>query len=195
MAEEPRRRGAVRTEELLRVTLELAADEGYAGLSIEAVARRAGVGKHTIYRRWPSMAALLLDALSRVWTTDLDYHDTGDVRADLREQFLRSAPALAAPPIGPVYRALIAEAQADETLRATLHDRFLRTVEERTLARIVRAQRAGQLVAGADLAFPAEVLCGTLYYRSLLSTRLVDEQAVDALLDMFMAAYGRSSGA
>ena len=191
MAEEPRRRGAARTDELLRTTLEVAAEDGYAGLSIEAVARRAGVGKHTIYRRWPSMAALLLDALSRVWTTDLDYHDTGDVRADLREQFLRSAPALAAPPIGPVYRALIAEAQADEALRATLHERFLRTVEERTLARIVLAQQAGELVAGVDLTFPAEVLCGTLYYRHLLSTRVADEAAVDALLDMFMAAYGR----
>ncbi len=191
MAEEPRRRGAARTDELLRTTLELATEGGYAGLNIEAVARQAGVGKHTIYRRWPSMAALLLDALSRVWTTDLDYHDTGDIRADLREQFLRSAPALASPPIGPVYRALIAEAQASETLRATLHERFLRTVEERTLARIVRAQQAGELVAGVDLTFPAEVLCGTLYYRHLLSTRVVDETTVDALLDMFMAAYGR----
>ena len=190
MAERPRRRGAARTDELLQVTLELAAEVGYAGLNIEAVARRAGVGKHTIYRRWPSMAALLLDALSRVWTTDLDYHDTGDVRADLREQFLRSAPALASPPIGPVYRAVIAEAQADETLRATLHDRILRTVEERTLARITRAQETGELVGGVDLTFPAEVLCGTLYYRHLLSTRVVDEVAVDALLDMFMAAYG-----
>ncbi len=190
MPEEPRRRGAARTDELLKVTLELATQAGYAGLNIEAVARRAGVGKHTIYRRWPSMAALLLDALSFVWTTDLDYHDTGDVRADLREQFLRSAPALATPPIGPVYRAVIAEAQGDETLRATLHERFLRTVEERTLARITRAQEAGQLVGGVDLTFPAEVLCGTLYYRHLLSTRAVDEAAVDGLLDMFMAAYG-----
>lgn len=188
---EPRRRGAARTAELLDVTLELAGEAGYAGLSIEAVARRAGVGKHTIYRRWPSMAALLLDALARVWATDLDYRDTGDVRADLREQFLRSAPALAAPPIGPVYRAVIAEAQADEALRATLHERFLRTVEESTLARITRAQEAGELVDGVDLAFPAEVLCGTLYYRYLLSTRVADEQTVDALLDMFMAAYAR----
>ncbi|WIY01442.1 TetR/AcrR family transcriptional regulator [Amycolatopsis mongoliensis] len=191
MAEEPRRRGAARTDELLQVTLDLAAEVGYAGLSIEAVARRAGVGKHTIYRRWPTMAALLLDALSRAWTTDLGYHDTGDVRADLREQFLRSAPALAAPPIGPVYRAVIAEAQADEGLRATLHDRFLRTVEESTLARITRAQEAGELVGGVDLTFPAEVLCGTLYYRYLLSNRVADETTVDALLNMFMAAYGR----
>ena len=191
VAEEPRRRGAARTAEILDVTLALAGEAGYAGLSVEAVARRAGVGKHTIYRRWPSMAALLLDALSHVWTTGLDYRDTGDVRADLREQFLRSAPALAGPPIGPVYRAVIAEAQADETLRATVYDRFLSTVEQRTLDRITRAQEAGELVPGADLTFPAEVLCGTLYYRHLLSTRVVDEKTVDDLLDMFMAAYGR----
>ena len=185
----PRRRGAARTNELLQVTLDLAAEVGYAGLTIEAVARRAGVGKHTIYRRWPSKAALLLDALSRVWTTDLDYHDTGDVRADLREQFLRSAPALSTPPIGPVYRALIAEAQSDPARRATLHERFLLTVERHTLDRITRAQHAGELVADVDLEFAAEVLCGTLYYRSLLSTRVIDEDTVDDLLDMFMAAY------
>ncbi|RCG15652.1 TetR/AcrR family transcriptional regulator [Streptomyces diacarni] len=186
----PRRRGAARTEELLQVTLDLAVEVGYAGLSIEAVARRAGVGKHTIYRRWSSMAELLLDALSRAWTSDLDYRDTGDVRADLREQFLRSAPALSSPPIGPVYRAVIAEAQSDAALRATLHERFLVTVEQRTLERITLAQSTGELVDGVDLEFAAEVLCGTLYYRALLTDRPIDEAAVDGLLEMFMAAYG-----
>ncbi|MFE9820529.1 TetR/AcrR family transcriptional regulator [Streptomyces sp. NBC_00236] len=186
----PRRRGAARTEELLQVTLDLSAEVGYAGLSIEAVARRAGVGKHTIYRRWPSMPALLLDALNRAWTSDLDYRDTGDVRADLREQFLRSGLTLSDPPIGPVYRAVIAEAQADSVLRATLHERFLATVEQSTLERITHAQRIGQLAAEANLEFAAEVLCGALYYRSLLSTRPIDENVVDGLLDMFMAAYG-----
>ncbi|HEY9327385.1 MAG TPA: TetR/AcrR family transcriptional regulator [Streptomyces sp.] len=186
----PRRRGAARTDELLQATLDLAAEVGYAGLSIEAVGRRAGVGKHTIYRRWPSMPALLLDALSRVWASGLDYRDTGNVRADLREQFLRSGLALSSPPIGPVYRAVIAEAQADSRLRATLHERFLVTVEQSTLDRITRAQHSGELIAEANLEFAAEVLCGALYYRSLLSTRPIDEEAVDGLLDMFMAAYG-----
>jgi len=185
----PRRRGTARTDALLQVTLDLAAEVGYAGLSIEAIARRAEVGKHTIYRRWPSRTALLLDALNRAWTTDLDYRDTGDLRADLREQFLRSTSALTDPPIGPVYRAVIAEAQSDPALRATLHERFLRTVEQSTLDRITRAQHAGELRADADLTFAAEVLCGALYYRHLLTAMPVDENAVDGLLDMFMAAY------
>lgn len=171
------------------MTLDLATEVGYSGLSIEAVAKRAGVGKHTIYRRWPSIAALLLDALSVVWVSDLDYHDGADVRSDLREQFVRSSHALSTPPIGPVYRAVIAEAQGDASLRASVHERFLATVEQRTLDRILRAQRNGELVAGARLEYAAEVLCGTLYYRWLLTPRPIDDEAIDGLLDLFMAAY------
>jgi AcrR family transcriptional regulator len=181
---------------MLRTTLELAAEAGYAGLTLEAVARRARVSKHTIYRRWPSKATLLLDALGYVWTTDLDYGDSGDVRADLREQFVRSSNALSKPPIGPVYRAVIAEAQSDPDQRAELHRRFLSNVEERTLARVTRAQHTGELNPDVDLTFAAEVLCGALYYRHLVTARPVDASAVDSLLDMFMAAYAtrRDSG-
>ncbi|WAC56228.1 TetR/AcrR family transcriptional regulator [Gordonia sp. SL306] len=186
----PRRRGKERTHQLLEVTLELAAEDGYRGLTIEAVARRAGVGKHTIYRRWPSIVELLLDALNHVWITDLDYRRSGKIRADLREQFIRSSQALSNPPIGPIYRAVIAEVQADPALRATLHERFLATVEQRTLDRILAAQRGGELDPEADLDLAAEFLAGTLYYRFLLTTRPVDEHVIDALIDMFMAAYG-----
>lgn len=187
----PRRRGAERTRELLEATLEVAEESGYGGLTIEAVARRAGVGKHTIYRRWSNIAELLLDALSHVWISDLDYRGDGPVREDLREQFLRSSHALSTPPIGPVYRAVIAEAQSDPALREQLHERFLATVEQRTLDRVERAQRAGELNAEVDLRFAAEVLSGTLYYRWLLTPRPVDEEAIDGLLDMFTAAYAR----
>ena len=186
----PRRRGAERTTELLEAILALAEESGYKGMTIEAVARRAGVGKHTIYRRWSNIAELLLDALSHVWVSDLDYRDDGPVREDLREQFLRSSRALSTPPIGPVYRAVIAEAQSDPAVRDALYERFLVTVEQRTHARVQRAQLTGELDAEADLQFAAEVLSGTLYYRALLTPRPVDDAAIDGLLDMFMAAYG-----
>ncbi|WP_300265601.1 TetR/AcrR family transcriptional regulator [Microbacterium sp.] len=186
---EPRRRGEERTRELLEVTLQLAAEAGYRGLTIEAVARRAQVGKHTIYRRWPSIAQLLLDALNHVWVSDLDYHSAGNIRSDLREQFIRSSRALSSPPIGPIYRAVIAEAQADASLRKLLHERFLATVEQRTLDRLLLAQDHGELVADIDLTIAAEVLSGTLYYRWLLTPRPVDEQIIDGLIDMFLAAY------
>ncbi|MCK0089784.1 TetR/AcrR family transcriptional regulator [Rhodococcus sp. HNM0563] len=188
-ARAPRRRGEALTRQLLDVTLGLATEAGYRGLTIEAVAQRAGVGKHTIYRRWSSMPELLLDALNHVWITELDYHTTRGIRADLREQFRRSVHALSTPPIGPVYRAVIAEAQADPELRKTLHERFLATVEQRTLDRIRLAQQHGELESGVDLTIPAEVLAGALYYRLLLTPRPVDEQVIDGLIDMFLAAY------
>ncbi|WP_167131575.1 TetR/AcrR family transcriptional regulator [Paramicrobacterium chengjingii] len=188
----PRRRGKERTLELLDVTLMLASEVGYRGLSIEAIARRAGVGKHTIYRRWSSISELLLDTLNHVWSSDLDYSMSGGVQEDLREQFIRSTRALSSPPLGPIYRAVIADAQSESSLRETIHKRFLVTVEERTLDRVRLAQTQGQLRPDVDLQYPAEVLAGTLYYRWLLTTRPVDENIIDGLIGMFMDAYGIS---
>lgn len=175
------------------MTLDLAAEVGYRGLTIEAIARRAGVGKHTIYRRWSSISELLLDALNHVWISDLDYRDTGGIREDLREQFVRSSRGLSRPPMGPIYRAVIADAQSDAELRETLHGRFLATVEQRTLDRVQLAQRHGQLRRDVDLTYAAEVLAGALYYRWLLTPLPIDEHAIDGLIGMFMDAYGESS--
>ncbi|MFJ8936756.1 TetR-like C-terminal domain-containing protein [Streptomyces sp. NPDC102365] len=112
---------------------------------------------------------------------------------DLREQFVRSGAALLSPAIRPVYRAVVIASQDDDALRERLYRQFLAVIEQRTLDRLTRAQRAGELVADADLTYPAEVLCGALYYRGLLSTRPVDEAAIDGLLDVFMAALRRLS--
>jgi AcrR family transcriptional regulator len=188
----PRRRGAERTRELLEVTLAMADEFGYSGLSIEAIARRAGVGKHTIYRRWPSLHELLLDALEYVWVSDFDYRTTGGIREDLREQFIRSSNGLKNPPLGPICRAVIAAAQSDEQLRETIHARFLATVESRTLARVRLAQDRGELRSDVDLEPTIDVLAGSLYYRFVLTTRPVDEGVIDALIDMFVDAYGRT---
>ena len=159
-------------------------------MTIEAIARRAGVGKHTIYRRWPSIGELLLDALNHVWSSELDYRSEGAIREDLREHFIRSSYALSHAPLGPIYRAVIAAAQSDESLRAAIHSRFLKTVEESTLERITLAQRQGQLKSDADLTAVVEVLVGALYYRWLLTDLTIDEGAVDGLVGMFMDAYG-----
>lgn len=76
----PRRAEAETT--ILRATLELLAQHGLEGLSMEAVAARAGVGKATIYRRWPSRKEMVAAAL-RSLTTDIEIPDTGSVRDDL----------------------------------------------------------------------------------------------------------------
>ncbi len=102
------------TRAIMRTTLELGGQEvGYAKLSIEAIATRAGVGKHTVYRRWPSKGALLLDSLLSLSDAVLDYADTGDVVADLRKQIYAAVDLLARAPFRPLFQALVGEAQHD----------------------------------------------------------------------------------
>src|SRR3954469_6843902 len=97
---------------ILTAARELLDKEGYAGFSIEAVARRARAGKPTIYRWWPSKAALLLEVYQRQKRVDIP--DSGSLEEDL-VGFLKNLFAhWRDTPSGSVYRSLIAEAQSDE---------------------------------------------------------------------------------
>ncbi|GAA3981201.1 hypothetical protein GCM10022384_33000 [Streptomyces marokkonensis] len=117
-------RRADRTEAILQSTLELAGESGFAKLGIEAVAARAGVGKHTVYRRRPSRGMLFLDAVPSSNKQGLDHRDTGDAVADLREVMTRAADLLGRVPWGPLYFRLLVTQQPlthdhiDRVLRA-----------------------------------------------------------------------------
>lgn len=180
-------RAADRTESIMRTTLDLAQETGYAKLSIEAVAARAGVGKHTIYRRWPSKGALFLDAVLSLNEPVLDYPDTGDVEADLRTQTHAAVDLLGRPPLGPLYQALVGEAQHDPAVAASLNDRFITPQAERTAARLTRAKEAGQLAAGFDVDLAMEILSGPLYFRFLITQQPITHEHIDRVLDALFA--------
>jgi AcrR family transcriptional regulator len=176
-------RTAVRTEVIMQATLNLAQEIGYAKLSIEAVAARAGVGKHTIYRRWPSKGLLFLDSLLSLKEPDLDYPDTGDVQADLRRQIYAAVDLLANPPWGPLYRALIGEAQHDPAVAAGLNERFIRPQTDKTIARLKSAQDQGQVSPDVDLDLVMAILSGPLYFGLLITQEPMTHDYVDRLLD------------
>lgn len=183
-------RAAERTETIMRAALDLAAEAGYARLSIEGVAARAGVGKHTIYRRWPSKGALFLDALLSLNAPALDYPDTGDIRADLRRQVHAVVDLLGRPPLAPLFRALIGEAQHDPAVAATLNERFVVPQTEKTVARLASARDQGQLDPGLDLGLAMELLSGPLYYRFLITGDPLTHDHVDRLLDALFDGMG-----
>ena len=107
-----RRAGRPRSEEadcaILDAALAALVEDGYAGMSIEGVAAKAGVGKATIYRRWKSKAEMLVEALHRRACFDVPLVDTGDLRADLLT-ILRAVHANMAGVAGPVMAAFAAE--------------------------------------------------------------------------------------
>jgi AcrR family transcriptional regulator len=92
---------------------------GLRVLSIEAIAKRAGVGKTTIYRWWPSKSAVVLDSLRVHFDASIGFPDTGSVIEDLRRQ-LRSLIRLLRGPAGAAVLALVAEGQHDQQLAQVL---------------------------------------------------------------------------
>ncbi|WP_018658005.1 TetR/AcrR family transcriptional regulator [Actinomadura flavalba] len=187
MADRRAARAADRTEAIMRATLDLARETGYAKLSIEAVAARAGVGKHTVYRRWSSRGLLFLDAVLSLNEQGLGYRDTGDIAADLREQMVRAVTLLGRPPWGPLFQALVGEAQHDPEVAAALNQRFVEPQTADTVARLDAAKDRGQLAPDFDAHLAMEILSGPLYYRLLVTQQPLTDAYIDRLLDALFA--------
>ncbi|GAA3617705.1 TetR/AcrR family transcriptional regulator [Nonomuraea rosea] len=180
-------RAVARTQVIMQSTLALAQESGYAKLSIEAVAARAGVGKHTIYRRWPSKGLLFLDSLLSLNEPVLDFPDTGDVLADLRQQTYAAVDLLANPPWGPLYQSLVGEAQHDPAVAAGLSERFIRPQTDRTVARLKSAQDQGQVAPDFDLDLVMAILSGPLYFRLLITQEPMTHDYVDRIFEALFA--------
>ena len=187
MTDTRNRRGASRTEAIMRTTLELGQEIGYAKLSIEAVAARAGASKHTIYRRWPSKGALLLDSLLSLHEPGLDYPDTGDIVADLRGQIYAAVDLMASPPFGHLFQALVGEAQHDPQVAAALNERFIAPQADKTVARLKAAHAQGQLSPDFDVDLAMAILSGPLYFQFLITQKPLTHEYVDRVLDALFA--------
>ncbi|MFL9827629.1 TetR/AcrR family transcriptional regulator [Rhodoplanes sp. SY1] len=119
------RRNPAAEAAILEAARALLAEKGYAGFSIDEVARRAGAGKPTIYRWWPSKADLFIAVYAADKAAAIAVPDTGELAADLSGytkalwRFWRETPS------GAAFRALIAEAQASEQAMIALREKFL----------------------------------------------------------------------
>ena len=108
---------------VLRATVELLGKSGYANLSVDAIARRAGTSKPAIYRRWPSKAHLVHEAAFPI-DDATELPDTGSLAGDVREMVRRSAGVLTTPAARAALPGIVAEVATDPTLHAKLLDRF-----------------------------------------------------------------------
>jgi AcrR family transcriptional regulator len=117
-----RRRGAALEEAVLRAAIDELLAVGYAGLTMDRVAERAGTNKNAIYRRWPSRAALAVAAYRQMSGGDLPLPDTGTLRGDTLE-LLRRANRTWSSPVGNVQRSLLAGVADDPELLALIQER------------------------------------------------------------------------
>jgi AcrR family transcriptional regulator len=196
-APDPKRRSARAREAILRATRELLPETGYGRLTIEGIAARAGVGKQTIYRWWPSKGAVVFDALledAGATAEDRALPDTGDIGRDLRTVLRETVEELLDPETDRLQRTITAEIQHDPALADELVARLLRPQMQATADRLRAAQEAGQLAPDIDVDLAAELLFGPLLHRWLLRTAPLDARYADALVAHVLSGLGRSAG-
>jgi AcrR family transcriptional regulator len=172
------RRGRPRSVEadqaILTATIDLASEVGIAGMSMDEVAQRAGVSKATIYRRWCSKEALVLDAL-RGAVLPFDDVDTGTLDGDLDLYVGELTRRFGTGPMNDVLPHLIEVSCHDETIRSSLDDYIrVRRVPLRTI--LTRGVERGELPAATDIDVTIDMLIGAFVYRRLLSHDTIDEQ-------------------
>jgi AcrR family transcriptional regulator len=183
----PGGRSARVRRDVLAATVDVLAEQGVAGFSIDAVAARAGVSKTTVYRRWPTTAALMTDAASAVLEMAIPVPNTGAVRTDLA-RVLEEALAFVTSPLGQalVHAALGApdRAEVSASLQLLWNRRFARLGEI-----IRRAVDRGELPRTVDGRFLLELLAAPLYFRLFIEREKVDRRYLKRVVDHLLAAF------
>jgi AcrR family transcriptional regulator len=196
VAPDPTRRSERSRRAILTAATDLVREIGYRKLTIEAIAARAGVGKQTIYRWWPSKGAVVLDGFLAAVNEnpdDLSLPDTGDVAADIRAVVRAIVAELADPALSGTTRALMSEMQDDLEFADMVRERLLGPQLAAIADRLRAAQHAGQLRADLDLSVAVELLVGPLYHRWLLRTAPLTEAYADAVTDLAIRALAPGS--
>ena len=172
---------------VLKATYELLSETGLGGVSVDAVCRRSGVAKTTVYRHWPSRTALVLDACSKLGTNP-QVPDTGSLRGDLMDLALDLARRLKTARWPTVLPSIIDAAERDPEI-AQVHARLHAGASGAFRTVVERAQARGQMPRRSD---PSEVLAailGPLFYRRWFSREPVDERFAKAVVERALAAF------
>jgi AcrR family transcriptional regulator len=188
-----RPRSAQAHKAIIDATLELLAEEGFQGLSIEAVAARAGVGKTTIYRRWSSKEELVMEAIRQV-QIDVPVMDTGNFRNDLAALLKTVYQGFMAHPypfLGKLVLKFIGEYQTNPEIFQDALTQLIVPRFQRFIHMVKQAQAREEIRGDIDPELVMDLVVGSFYFhwvmRNLMptsSTSLVDwiEQVIDAIM-------------
>ena len=190
-AGEPRRPGRPRSERadraIIDAALSLFAEHGVEGLCIEEVAARAGVGKATVYRRWPSRGALALDAFLTEFEEQQPLPDTGSFHGDLLAALRSWMRSVTRTPAGHMLTGLVGEAQRDPALAAAWRDRVIEPLRARSTILLDRAISRGEIPADVDKDVVLDMMFGSAYHRLLNGHRPLTDQFARQVVDIIVA--------
>ena len=183
-----RPRSAEADEAILAAAFAVFAECGFDGMTVEGVAARAGVGKGTIYRRYPGKLDLIIAASQYFGQEREPAVDTGTIAGDLRALIDRLIGVFTSSPVGTAMPMLIAERRRIPELAAA-HDEITATKRERNRAVIERAIERGELRADADPELVIDMYVSPVLYRFLVTDLPLDDKFASSVVDTVVRAF------
>jgi AcrR family transcriptional regulator len=176
---------------ILQATMEVLSQEGYRAMTIEAIAARAGVGKKTIYRWWPSKAAVALEALVSYTEVHVLFSDTGSLEGDLLTYFELSFPGLQGKS-GTVLSGLVAEAQLDQEFALEFQQTFIVPRKAELVVLLQRGVQRGELAPDTNLEVLADLIYGAKWYRFLLYPAPLDDVFAREIVKLILSLRSKA---
>ena len=178
---------------ILQAANELLESEGFAALTVEAIAERAGVSKATVYRWWPNKAAVVMDSFLSTVSSEVPFPHTGHAQEDIRLHMRRLTEAFSGK-MGRTVAALIAEGQGDPELAEALCSRWLSVRRAEAQEILEQGMARGELREDIDPEVAVDSLYGPIYYRLLVGHAPLKEDFADALADHVFAGLSAQVG-
>ncbi|QZH68963.1 TetR/AcrR family transcriptional regulator [Mycolicibacterium farcinogenes] len=166
---------------------------GYGRLSVDAVAKRAGVGKAAIYRRWKSKQDLAVDLVTKVAVAAIDVPDTGTLRGDVRAYLQNGREALTHRLARTIIPDLLAEAARDPDYSATIAGQIREPRRLKASQLFERARQRGEIADDADIDVALDMIGGALYWRQSVMQIDADDDYLDRLSDAIVALVAADS--
>jgi AcrR family transcriptional regulator len=173
---------------ILTATLAVVAEQGYTNLALTEVAKRAGVSTATLYRRWPSKAPLVLDALRTLILTIAPL-DTGDTQQDLTLFVTERIQTLGSPLLAQLIPALTAEAQRDRAF-AEIFWSLQAPVRQQAFTLFERGIARGDLPVTLDRDLALDLLLGPITFRLFVGGAPLDPQVAPSIVEAVLHGIG-----
>jgi AcrR family transcriptional regulator len=182
-----RPRDESRQRRILKAALELMDTTGFAQVTVEAIAERAGTSKATVYRWWPNKAAVVIEAFREAIAPELPLRNTGTLRDDLTSQ-LRNFSRVLSGRGGRMLRSFLAAGMSDPDVAAAFRSTWSapRRAEAKQMLR--QKQVSGQLGKDADLDLVLDLLYGPMYYRFLVKNEPPSQKYAEAVVELLIQA-------
>lgn len=178
------------TDAVRKAALELAQEGGITSTTIEGIARRSGVAKTTIYRRWPNSAAVVMDAFLQEMSPLIAYRRQPTLRLTLASTLKQLVVALRGPR-GVLLKGLLGAAQTDPDLQRAFQNHWIGPRREQAMAVLAQARSSGELPPHVDGDLLIDSLYGAVYYRLMIPYAELSEEFVDDLVQQIFSGVIR----